>query len=53
MTDDEQAAIAIIVDALRQKFGDRALDVARSQASSAEGDARDTWQAIVARLTAS
>jgi hypothetical protein len=53
MTEDELAAIAVIADALRDKFGDRALTIARDQAASAEGNARQTWLAIVARLEAS
>jgi len=50
MSQDEQAAIAVIADALREKFGDRALAVARGQAISADGDAQKTWSAIVDHL---
>ncbi len=50
MTEDERAAIAVIADALREEFGDRALVVARNQAASAEGRAHETWSAIVAHL---
>jgi hypothetical protein len=53
MTDDEQAVIAVIVDALQDKFGKRALTIAQSQAASADGNARKTWLAIVERLAKS
>jgi len=52
MTDDEQAVITVISDALCGKFGERALAIARDQAASAEGEARKTWLVIVERLTA-
>jgi hypothetical protein len=52
MTDEEQAVIAVITDAIRDKFGARALDIARGQFDTATGDARKTWAAIVARLEA-
>ncbi len=52
MTDEDRLAIATIAEALRDKFGDRAEIVARSQAAAAQGDARRTWSAIVAYFEA-
>jgi hypothetical protein len=40
------------VAALRRQFGDRALDVARRQASSAIGPASDAWRLILEDLEA-
>jgi hypothetical protein len=50
-TGDERATIALIVDALRDKFGDRAIAIAQAQLASADGEARNTWSAIVEMLT--
>ena len=52
LTEDEQAVITVISDALCHKFGGRALAIARDQAASAVGDPRTTWLAIVAQLEA-
>jgi hypothetical protein len=46
---EERDTIAIIADALHQKFGADALDIAVVQRSTA-GESRATWIAIVERL---
>lgn len=52
MADDERETIAVLADALRDKFGERAAAIARAQADSADGPARRTWLAIVEHLAA-
>jgi len=46
---EERDTIAIIADALHQKFGADALDIALVQRSTA-GESQTTWTAIVERL---
>lgn len=50
--DHDFDSVKVIVDALRAKFGDDALTVARIQQSHALPESDDAWAEIVMRLSA-
>ena len=47
----ELDTVSVIVKALSEKFGDKAVYVAERQLVSASPESRDKWQAAVSQLT--
>ena len=51
-SEPEPDSVTIIVQAMRDKFGEQAIHIAEGQLFTASAESREKWLEIVARLTA-